>query len=132
MTLEAESLMDLDGLDEAPPAAPERMRLWQVALDVLVRPSAAFGRLAEHPGRRWLWPALAMALLVTAYGVAVVLSPTTGEAIEAATSQMGEEIMSVLRDLHARGTTIVMVTHDARLTERTDRIVRLFDGRQVQ
>ena len=28
-------------------------------------------------------------------------------------------------------TTIVMVTHDPRLAERTERIVRLFDGRQV-
>ena len=47
-------------------------------------------------------------------------------------SQMGEEIMSILHDLN-RGdkTTIVMVTHDDRFAERTDRIVRLFDGRQV-
>ena len=29
-------------------------------------------------------------------------------------------------------TTVVMVTHDARLAERTERTVRLFDGRQVQ
>ena len=29
------------------------------------------------------------------------------------------------------GTTIVMVTHDDRFARRTDRIVRLFDGRQV-
>jgi putative ABC transport system ATP-binding protein len=27
--------------------------------------------------------------------------------------------------------TVVMVTHDQRLAERTERIVRLFDGRQV-
>jgi len=26
---------------------------------------------------------------------------------------------------------VVMVTHDQRLAERTERIVRLFDGRQV-
>jgi putative ABC transport system ATP-binding protein len=48
-------------------------------------------------------------------------------------SQMGDEIMGILRDLH-RGekTTIVMVTHDERLARETERIVRLFDGRQVQ
>jgi putative ABC transport system ATP-binding protein len=28
-------------------------------------------------------------------------------------------------------TTVVMVTHDPRLGEKTQRIVRLFDGRQV-
>ena len=47
-------------------------------------------------------------------------------------SQMGDEIMSILQELQARdGTTIVMVTHDARQAEKTGRIVRLFDGRLV-
>jgi putative ABC transport system ATP-binding protein len=47
-------------------------------------------------------------------------------------SQMGDEIMGILEDLNAEGTTIVMVTHDPHLAERTHRTVRLFDGRQVQ
>jgi putative ABC transport system ATP-binding protein len=47
-------------------------------------------------------------------------------------SQMGDEIMGILQDLNNEGTTIVMVTHDPRLAERTHRVVRLFDGRQVQ
>ena len=47
-------------------------------------------------------------------------------------SQMGEEIMGILEGLRTEsGTTIVMVTHDQRLAERTERTVRLFDGRQV-
>ena len=47
-------------------------------------------------------------------------------------SQMGDEIMAILQELQARdGTTIVMVTHDARQAEKTGRIVRLFDGRLV-
>jgi len=47
-------------------------------------------------------------------------------------SQMGDEIMDVLKGLKENeGTTVVMVTHDPRLSEKTDRIVRLFDGRQV-
>jgi putative ABC transport system ATP-binding protein len=47
-------------------------------------------------------------------------------------SQMGDEIMAILEDLHQNEkTTIVMVTHDQRLAEKTERIVRLFDGRQV-
>jgi putative ABC transport system ATP-binding protein len=47
-------------------------------------------------------------------------------------SQMGEEIMNILLDLNKQeGTTVVMVTHDPRMAERTQRIVRLFDGRQV-
>ena len=48
-------------------------------------------------------------------------------------SQMGDEIMSILEDLNQNEkTTIVMVTHDPRLAEKTHRIVRLFDGRQIQ
>lgn len=47
-------------------------------------------------------------------------------------SQMGEEIISILQELNDKdGTTVVMVTHDERFARRTDRIVRLFDGRQV-
>ncbi len=48
-------------------------------------------------------------------------------------SQMGDEIMGILEDLNQNEkTTVVMVTHDPRLAEKTHRIVRLFDGRQVQ
>ena len=48
-------------------------------------------------------------------------------------SHMGDEIMGILEDLNRNeGTTIVMVTHDPRLADRTRRVVRLFDGRQVQ
>jgi putative ABC transport system ATP-binding protein len=47
-------------------------------------------------------------------------------------SQMGDEIMDILKDLQERsGTTIVMVTHDPRQAEKTERVIRLFDGRQV-
>jgi putative ABC transport system ATP-binding protein len=47
-------------------------------------------------------------------------------------SQMGDEIMALLKDLQATDkTTIVMVTHDPRQAEQTERIVRLFDGRMV-
>jgi putative ABC transport system ATP-binding protein len=46
-------------------------------------------------------------------------------------SHMGDEVMQILEGLNAAGTTIVMVTHDPRMAERTHRTVRLFDGRQV-
>jgi putative ABC transport system ATP-binding protein len=47
-------------------------------------------------------------------------------------SQMGDEIMGLLRDLNRKDeTTVVMVTHDQQKADQTDRIVRLFDGRQV-
>jgi len=47
-------------------------------------------------------------------------------------SHMGDEIMEILQALNKNDqTTIVMVTHDSRMAERTGRTVRLFDGRQV-
>jgi putative ABC transport system ATP-binding protein len=47
-------------------------------------------------------------------------------------SKMGEEVMQILEEYNREaGVTVVMVTHDERLAERTERIVRLFDGRQV-
>jgi putative ABC transport system ATP-binding protein len=47
-------------------------------------------------------------------------------------SRMGDEIMTILERLHVEEeTTIVMVTHDERMAARTQRIVRLFDGRRV-
>ena len=47
-------------------------------------------------------------------------------------SQMGDEIVGILAELNrADGTTIVMVTHDPRQAEKSQRLVRFFDGRQV-
>jgi putative ABC transport system ATP-binding protein len=48
-------------------------------------------------------------------------------------SQMGDEIMAIIEGLNRDlRTTVVMVTHDARLAARAHRTVRIFDGRQVQ
>jgi len=48
-------------------------------------------------------------------------------------SAMGNEIMDILISLNKNdGTTIVMVTHDENMAHKTHRLVRLFDGSQVQ
>ena len=47
-------------------------------------------------------------------------------------SHMGDEVMGILEDLNKNeSTTVVMVTHESRLAERTESTIRLFDGRQV-
>lgn len=46
-------------------------------------------------------------------------------------SAMGNEIMAILHQLNAEGSTIVMVTHDEAMAKKTHRLVRLFDGAMV-
>lgn len=47
-------------------------------------------------------------------------------------SAMGNEIMDILISLNQKdNTTIVMVTHDENMAQKTHRLVRLFDGSQV-
>ena len=41
---------------------------------------------------------------------------------------MAHQVMELLEEIHAAGTTIVMVTHDAELANRADRIIQLIDG----
>jgi putative ABC transport system ATP-binding protein len=43
-------------------------------------------------------------------------------------SRSGEEIMDILTELWKQGRTIVMVTHNDRISAHSQRIVRLFDG----
>jgi lipoprotein-releasing system ATP-binding protein len=47
-------------------------------------------------------------------------------------TQTADEAFSLLRDVNrAQGVTFLVVTHDRRLAERTDRIIELVDGRIV-
>ena len=47
-------------------------------------------------------------------------------------SRNGEAVMDLLKELHASGATICMVTHDPRFAQNADRTVHLFDGRVVE
>lgn len=48
-------------------------------------------------------------------------------------SKMGAEVMELLHSLNKEdGRTIMMVTHNEQQAKQTDRIIRFFDGRQVQ
>jgi len=44
-------------------------------------------------------------------------------------SRSGDEVMRILQDLHRRGTTIVMVTHNPRIAREATREIHLEDGR---
>jgi putative ABC transport system ATP-binding protein len=46
-------------------------------------------------------------------------------------SKNGDSVMDLLRDIHASGATICMVTHDPRYSNHAERTVHLFDGKIV-
>jgi putative ABC transport system ATP-binding protein len=46
-------------------------------------------------------------------------------------SANGEAMLALFEELHARGQTIVLVTHDAAIAARAQRVVRMRDGKMV-
>ena len=44
-------------------------------------------------------------------------------------SEMAQSVMSLLEDINKQGTTIIMVTHDAQLAQRSPRTIQVMDGR---
>jgi putative ABC transport system ATP-binding protein len=46
-------------------------------------------------------------------------------------SDGGQEVIELLRRLHASGQTILLVTHDSAVADAADRVVRMLDGRIV-
>jgi putative ABC transport system ATP-binding protein len=46
-------------------------------------------------------------------------------------SASGAGVLELLRDLHAAGTTVLVITHDLRVAEKFNRRIELRDGRLV-
>ena len=46
-------------------------------------------------------------------------------------SRSGQEVIAILRELHAQGHTIIIVTHDMQVASCTERIIEIADGRIV-
>ena len=44
-------------------------------------------------------------------------------------SKSGHEIMNILDDLHQKGNTIILVTHEDDIAQRAHRVIRLLDGK---
>ena len=47
-------------------------------------------------------------------------------------SKSGEEIMVILNNLHRKGNTIILVTHEDIIAKHAKRVVRLFDGKIIE
>ncbi len=46
-------------------------------------------------------------------------------------SRSGEEVMNILRELHQRGHTVILVTHDMSVANNAERIIELRDGEVI-
>lgn len=46
-------------------------------------------------------------------------------------SKSGEEIMQMIKELHAAGNTVIVITHDNRIAELAHRVIRLQDGKII-
>ncbi len=46
-------------------------------------------------------------------------------------SKTGTEVLNMLKELHAEGKTVVLITHDNKIAHEADRIVRIMDGKIV-
>lgn len=44
-------------------------------------------------------------------------------------SNTGEEIMKILRELNKQGTTVIIITHNDEIAEKSDRVIRILDGK---
>ncbi|ANT61937.1 MacB family efflux pump subunit [Salipiger sp. CCB-MM3] len=58
-------------------------------------------------------------------GGAVILADEPTGALDSAS---GAELMALLRELHAEGHTVILVTHDPQIAEAADRVIEISDG----
>ena len=47
-------------------------------------------------------------------------------------SKTGQQVLDILRELHRKGTTVILITHDNGIAAKAARIVRLTDGKIVE
>ncbi len=61
-------------------------------------------------------------------GAEVILADEPTGALD---SRSGEEVLALLKQLHADGHTIVLITHDAKVMQHAKRVIHIADGRIV-
>lgn len=44
-------------------------------------------------------------------------------------SKTGEEVMTLLREIHREGNTLIMITHDKEIANQAERIIEIKDGK---
>jgi putative ABC transport system ATP-binding protein len=101
---------------------PERERRARQALATVGLEDRIGHRPSELSGGQQQRAAIARALVTSP--VVLMADEPTGNL----DTKTGEAILKVFEDLHVAGMTILMVTHDDRIAQRCQRVVRLRDG----
>jgi putative ABC transport system ATP-binding protein len=104
-------------------AEPERLRRARAILDRLGMTDRAHHRPNQLSGGEMQRTAIARAL-VTEPSLLLADEPTGN--LDTAN---GEALLAILAELHAKGQTIVLVTHEDSVAARAERVVRMRDGR---
>jgi putative ABC transport system ATP-binding protein len=104
-------------------AGSQRKELARAALDKVSLGDRAKHRPAELSGGQRQRAAIARAL-VNEPSLILADEPTGN-----LDSKTGLEILKIFDRMHARGETIVIVTHDPNIAERCERVVQIVDGR---
>jgi putative ABC transport system ATP-binding protein len=101
----------------------ERRRRAQAALDRVGLGDRRKHRPSELSGGQRQRAAIARALVMEP--TLVLADEPTGNL----DSRTGDEILQIFHHMHARGETIVIVTHDPRIAAQCQRVVQIVDGR---
>jgi putative ABC transport system ATP-binding protein len=70
----------------------------------------------------------AIARAIVTGGNVILADEPTG-ALDGAT---GQEILDILKELNQEGKTVIIVTHDRKIAEQTERIIQIVDGKIVK
>ena len=118
----AEENVELPLIYQGVRTAQRRQRVWE-ALERVGLSKRGHHRPTELSGGQQQRVAIARAL-VTEPSLFLADEPTGN-----LDSRTGNEIMELFHELHERGNTLVLITHDEKVAQQACRRIRIFDGR---
>ena len=103
----------------------ERLRLSRIALEKVGLKARMDHKPSEMSGGQQQRVAIARAI---AQAPQVILADEPTGNLDSGSTK---EIMEILKELHAEGRTVILITHDNEIAARARRIIRIMDGKIV-